>query len=156
MRRISIRWAHSSRPRRALPHRQRPLPQAGRAWFGIQFTPRPQPSDNRVFIGTADVNTLDRFQSGTQFCLAFCLRLSQHIFDDPLSCFRVVACCVATLPTPVCAFANVAFAICTFFAMSIAPFFGSHNTYHTLRRKATDSSKEIEIFFKMLLLVGTK
>ena len=28
--RISIRWAHSSRPRRALPHR-RPLPQAGRA-----------------------------------------------------------------------------------------------------------------------------
>jgi len=36
--------------------------------------------------------------------------------------------------------------------MSIAPFFGSHNTYHTLRRKATDSSKEIEIFLKMLLL----
>ena len=60
------------------------------------------------------------------------------------------------VPALVCAFANVAFAICTFFAMSIAPFFGSHNTYHTLRRKATDSSKEIEIFFKMLLLVGTK
>jgi len=37
--------------------------------------------------------------------------------------------------------------------MSIAPFFGSHNTYHTLRRKATDSSKEIEIFLKMLLLI---
>ena len=33
-----------------------------------------------------------------------------------------------------------------FFAMSIAPFFGSHNTYHTLRRKATDSSKEIDFF----------
>jgi hypothetical protein len=40
-----------------------------------------------------------------------------------------------------------------FFAMSIAPFSGSHNTYHTLRRKATDSSKEIEIFLKMLLLI---
>jgi hypothetical protein len=40
-----------------------------------------------------------------------------------------------------------------FFAMSIAPFFGSHNTYHTLRRKATDSYKEIEIFLKMLLLI---
>ena len=125
-------------------------------WLGVNVVPASQPCGDGILIGTADVNTLDRFQSGTQFCLAFCLRLSQHIFDDPLSCFRVVACCVATLPTPVCAFANVAFAICTFFAMSIAPFFGSHNTDHTLRRKATDSSKEIEIFFKMLLLVGTK
>jgi len=37
--------------------------------------------------------------------------------------------------------------------MSIAPFFGSHNTYHSLRRKATDSYKGIEIFLKMLLLI---
>jgi len=40
--------------------------------------------------------------------------------------------------------------------MSIAPFFGSHNTYHTLRRKATDSSKEIEIFLKMFLLTAVQ
>ena len=57
------------------------------------------------------------FHCGTEFRLAFRLCLTQHVFDDALSCFGVVACCVATLPTPVCAFANVAFAICTFFAI---------------------------------------
>ena len=41
-----------------------------------------------------------------------------------------------------------------FEVLSCAPSpFGSQHTYHTLRRKATDSSKEIEIFLKMLLLI---
>ena len=78
--------------------------------------------DRGVLIRTADINSSGSFHCGTEFRLAFCLCLTQHIFDDALSCFGVVACCIAPLPTPVCAFANVAFAICTFFCHSVLLF----------------------------------
>ena len=82
----------------------------------IDIIPAPQPCGDSVLIGTADIDTLDRFQRDTQFCLAFRLRLAENIFNDPLASLGVIACGVATLPTPVCAFADVALAVGALFS----------------------------------------
>ena len=83
-------------------------------WLCVDVIPASQPSGDGILIGAADVDTLDRFQRGIQFCLAFCLCLAEDIFDDPLASFVIVTRGVASLLTPVCAFADAALAVGAF------------------------------------------
>ena len=80
-------------------------------WLGVNVVPASQPCGDGILIGTADVNTLDRFQRGTQFCLAFCLRLAEDIFDDGLAGFWIVTDCVPALPASVLSFSNAALSV---------------------------------------------
>ena len=90
-------------------------------WLGVNVVPASQPCGDGILIGTADVNTLDRFQSGTQFCLAFRLCLTEYIFDDPLACFGMVACGIAARPATIGPLANAALAVGAFLSHVCSP-----------------------------------
>ena len=90
-------------------------------WLGVNVVPASQPCGDGILIGTADVDTLDRFQRGTQFCFAFRLRLTQHILDDPLACLGMVACGIAALPATIGPLANAALSVGAFLSHVCSP-----------------------------------
>jgi len=90
-------------------------------WLGVNVVPASQPCGDGILIGTADVNTLDRFQRGTQFRLAFCLCLAENIFNDPLTCLGMVARGIAALSATIGPLANAALAVGAFLSHACSP-----------------------------------
>ena len=56
-----------------------------------------------------------------QLFFAFFLRFCQHIFVDGLAGFRVVACCIPTLPAAILTLADVTLAVCPFLSRDPSP-----------------------------------
>ena len=61
-------------------------------WLCVNIVPATQPCGDGIFICTADIDSFGSFRCGTELRLAFRLRLTENIFDDPLTCFGMVAC----------------------------------------------------------------
>ena len=66
------------------------------------------------------------------------LRLSKDVFNDGLSCFWIVTDCVASFPSSVLSFSDVALAVCSSLWHGISPF--RNEQYRNQGNKATRKS----------------
>ena len=67
-----------------------------------------------------------------------CLRLAQHVLDDPLSALRVIARGVATLPSAIFSLVDVPFPVCSSFGIKSASFANeqwSHGLQHLWHKR---------------------
>ena len=74
---------------------------------------------------------------GFEFFLDLGLRLAQHVFDDGLAGFRIVADCVPALPAAILALANTSLAVCSSFWHGIS-LLCNGKAYRKQQRKATE------------------
>lgn len=79
--------------------------------LGVQLEPEPKPLRDRVLISAGDVQLFAFLYRTSQLLFDLCLCLSQHVLANPLAGLGIVPGCIASLPSPVCAFANAALAI---------------------------------------------
>ena len=96
----------------------------GRSEFhlGVVLHPDLQPTPHRVGLGPPVVDA-DVFLDGfLQLLLDLGLRFTQHVLDDGLSGFRIVADSVPPLPSAVLSFSDVPLAVCSSFRHGISPF----------------------------------
>ena len=91
-------------------------------YFCVVLHPDLQPTPNRVGLGPPVVDA-DVFLDGfLQLLLDLGLRFTQHVLDDGLSGFRIVADSVPPLPSAVLSFSDVPLAVCSSFRHGISPF----------------------------------
>ena len=90
-------------------------------WLCVNVVPASQPCGDSIFVGTADIDTLDRFHCSTQLCLAFRLRLAEDIFDDAFAGFIIVASGVASLPASIGPLTDAALAVGSFLSHLCSP-----------------------------------
>ena len=90
--------------------------------FCVVFHPDLQPTTHGVGFRPPIVDA-DVFLDGfLQLLLDRSLRLAENIFDDGLACLWIVTDCVASLPSSVLSFSDVALTVCSSFWHGISPF----------------------------------
>ena len=92
------------------------------AGLGVDLVPRFHPRTDRVSPGFGYVQPLTLADRGFEFFLDLGLRFAQHVFDDPLSGFRVITGGVPSLPATVLAFADIPLSVCSSLWHKINPF----------------------------------
>ena len=85
------------------------------ARFSIDLVPRFHPRTDCVSPGFGYIQLLTFADRGLEFLLHLGLRLAQHVLDDALSGFLIIARGVAALPASVLSFSDVPFPICSSF-----------------------------------------
>ena len=85
---------------------------------------------------------------GFEFLLHFCLRLAQHVLDDPFSSL-VIARGVSPLPSTVLSFADVPFPVRSSFRHGISPF--RNEQYRNQGNKATEKRNRYQ---KVIICAG--
>ena len=106
--------------------------------LGVVLHPHFQPCSHRVGLGPSVVDAHVFLYGFLQLLLDRSLRLSENIFDDGFSGFRIVTDSVSALPAAILSFADVPFPVCSSFRHGISPF--RNEQYRNQGNKATRKS----------------